>query len=726
MKHLTLIFLLLFLLNSCQSNLSKDVTYALELAGENRSELEKVLYHYKQTNKKKYEAACFLISNMQYHRSKHTITLDSAYYSFFYRTDFLYNEIFQHYKTSDILSFKSIEYDDLRKGKENEFSNIPLPEVEENTQTDLQLVKSGFLIDNIERAFEVWENSPLLKDMPFDDFKEFILPYRTTNEELLLTRSDLQKMWVNRLGIDGFSNITLPLERYKAYVEKCRWLNYYTRPEKHIALFDLFLPKFKMDCHNMTNWSCNILRACGIPAVYEYTPQWKERSSRHFWCTSPDSTGILQPYTAPDNNVREDWQSDIKYAGKVYRKTFAANKRSPFFLAEGSEYIPDELSSPLLLDQTFRYHQTITLRLPFNENTKNNLAYLCMFKEGELNPVGWGIINQKTKEVIFEQVPLNTVFIPVYYDDQTIVNLGEPFMVYSSGITAGISMPLTSNHQEQTFDFKVNDGELKQTNNKTNLLQGLKFISIHPNQEILEEMILLRKFPEKRRLKELQQRLIGAFFTGSNEEEENFDTLFILQTPPVPYLQEIILNNSKAYRYYRFFTADKSPVNIAHMEFLGLHSKYLKCTKPTPLPITSVQSISQRETNSNLLWRINGIPLRTGSKPESAFDGNFETFVGSSTIGMDFGKPVLITHVRFIPRNANNTITVGDTYRLNYHDGKNWKEHSTQMAQYNYLNFKNVPSNTLYWLQNLDKGKEELPFFYKEGQQYFMNIDFAN
>ena len=71
----------------------------------------------------------------------------------------------------------------------------------------------------------------------------------------------------------------------------------------------------------MTNWSCNVLRACGIPTIYEFTPKWTDRDNRHFWCVSPDSIGILQPYTAPDNNIREDWESDIKYAGKVYRKT---------------------------------------------------------------------------------------------------------------------------------------------------------------------------------------------------------------------------------------------------------------------------------------------------------------------------------------------------------------------------------------------------------------------
>lgn len=41
----------------------------------------------------------------------------------------------------------------------------------------------------------------------------------------------------------------------------------------------------------MTNWSCNVLRACGIPTIYEFTPKWTDRDNRHFWCVSPDSIG---------------------------------------------------------------------------------------------------------------------------------------------------------------------------------------------------------------------------------------------------------------------------------------------------------------------------------------------------------------------------------------------------------------------------------------------------
>lgn len=99
-----------------------------------------------------------------------------------------------------------------------------------------------------------------------------------------------------------------------------------------------------------------------------------------------------------------------------------------------------------------------------------------------------------------------------------------------------------------------------------------------------------------------------------------------------------------------------------------------------------------------------------------------ETFAGSSSVGMDFGQPVIITAIRLAPRNANNMIVPSDQYRFWYYDN-GWQEFATIKAKYNYLHFNNVPAGTLYWLQNIDHGKEELPFFWENGRQVFVHTD---
>ena len=61
-------FIISLLLLSCIPAKERELLNALELAGDNRAELEKVLTHYKDDSLK-LEAACFLIRNMPLHNS---------------------------------------------------------------------------------------------------------------------------------------------------------------------------------------------------------------------------------------------------------------------------------------------------------------------------------------------------------------------------------------------------------------------------------------------------------------------------------------------------------------------------------------------------------------------------------------------------------------------------------------------------------------------------------
>lgn len=71
-----------FLTLSCQKKYSQSILQSLELAGDNRDELEKVLRHYEEdkNDSLKLKAAMFLIENMKYHSSDSVLTYaDSAF-----------------------------------------------------------------------------------------------------------------------------------------------------------------------------------------------------------------------------------------------------------------------------------------------------------------------------------------------------------------------------------------------------------------------------------------------------------------------------------------------------------------------------------------------------------------------------------------------------------------------------------------------------------------------
>lgn len=719
MKKNRLSILVVFtLVYSCNHSSIYNTKETLELAGKNRVELEKVLNYFRDSNKVAYESACFLIENMKYHKSKDMIIPDSSHIDYFKRTDSLYRAIFQHMPSHVLESFKEEDYAALRKELGEEFNRLPQAQITYNINLpDAQNLSALFLIDNIKQALDIWHKKNYKYPDDFDFFKEFILPYRTTDEYPHMTRTDLHNHFYNLLK--NTDNIYEVLDCYKRFFSKCRWFNAYSNAQFHLGMYDLYLPRFKMDCHNMTNWSCDVFRAQGIPSVYEFTPQLTDQVNRHFWCVSPDSAGILQPYSAPYTSLGEEWKNGTCKAGKVYRRTFGSQKNIPFYLAGENEFIPPLFDTPLLNDQTYRYHQTVTLHLPFNEKLSNNLAYLCMWANGELSVVGWGKINHQKKEIVYEQVPLNILFFPVYFDDRTMLDIARPFIIYANMPLKDIPLPFTTNIPSR----KSKDVTIIQENivnyNDYSPIKELKYITLNCDTTFYSNLHLLRKYPVKQNLKMFRQLLEGAVLLASNDRQGGFDTLLTIKETPQPYLQEYKLTNPKPYRFYRFSTSNGQPVNIAHMEFLASSPQGNPYSNPTPLPIFHKNYKKKKES----LIRIEGNPQNTGRNSEYAFDKNIFTYAdATSSIEMEFRHPVQIEYIRLLPRNANNMIVPGNNYMLMYYD-KGWKKFRTLYAEHNYLDFEHVPKATLYWLKNLTEGKEEFPFFYINDEQYFLHVD---
>lgn len=132
---------------------------ALSMAGENRVELEKVLEHYeKDTDSLKLKAAIFLIENMPRHRS--------------YAGDTIEN----YYKELDcILNMDTTVGYKNEKIKELAHNYLKVSFQEEE---DVKIITADYLICNIDQAFDWWKNGQWLEHVTFEQFCEFILPYK--------------------------------------------------------------------------------------------------------------------------------------------------------------------------------------------------------------------------------------------------------------------------------------------------------------------------------------------------------------------------------------------------------------------------------------------------------------------------------------------------------------------------------------------------------------------
>lgn len=161
MKHMLLphIIVSFVLLCSCDVRLN----YALEQAGRNIEEMEKVLEHFKDDpDTLKYSAAVFLIENMPYHYTqdgKGVYSVDSAYLA-----------MAEYPKEQREKVFKELTKD--------------VGTSEDSLAIDIRNVKADFLIKVIDEACDLWHEVNWNNEYSTQLFFDYVLPYRLLDEPL--------------------------------------------------------------------------------------------------------------------------------------------------------------------------------------------------------------------------------------------------------------------------------------------------------------------------------------------------------------------------------------------------------------------------------------------------------------------------------------------------------------------------------------------------------------
>lgn len=139
---------------------SHELENALKSAGMNRIELDMVLNHYRDDSLK-LAAAHYLIANMPYHGSWSGEILNTyrKYYNTFASEGKRgIDSLLQHEK---VFSVEDLSY-----------------------ISDIQNIDSHFIIAGIDHAFKMRTVQPWSKNVSFDDFCRYILPYRIDDEPL--------------------------------------------------------------------------------------------------------------------------------------------------------------------------------------------------------------------------------------------------------------------------------------------------------------------------------------------------------------------------------------------------------------------------------------------------------------------------------------------------------------------------------------------------------------
>lgn len=404
-RMLWFVAMLAAVLPGCAPAWRSDVELALRKAGTNRPELERALRLYRDgDDAQKYEAACFLVANMEGHGF-----VDYALY------DASKNEI----------PFDALAYPDFAAAQaaldEIEKKHGSVDFARKSFVSDLETISAGLLIDNIENAFAVWREKPWARDVSWEAFREHILPYRGSNEPLCSTRGAILRDCEPVVaGVPAPQNAASLGAALRKNVDAWIQFNelYYVHPTDQS--YEEMRQAKRGRCEDITNMILYVMRAHGIPYAADYTPWWADRDNNHAWEVVLDANG-------------RGSASMSNRAAKVFRKTYAAQRNTLALIKGPDEQAPRWLDGRTFFDVTDQYVRTsdVTVRFEVKKPDASRFAYLCVFNGGEWRPIYWGRIGNK--QATFERMGRDIAYLPAYFADSKLIPAAAALILEKSG-----------------------------------------------------------------------------------------------------------------------------------------------------------------------------------------------------------------------------------------------------------------------------------------------------
>jgi hypothetical protein len=633
-----------FIITSCISY-PDCLKVNLQLAGQNRNELKKVIRHYSsRSDSLKRKAAIFLIGNMENHYSY----VSKKWDSFQVELDTLF-------KKED----RGIE---LYNGFNTLYDKYSIGVKDITYVSDLQTMSAKYLIYNIDQAFKTWE-SPYCNYLNFDDFCEYILPYRVGTEPLCDWKAEFSKRFLPNL----YAKLGGRKESITA-VNICDELKSY--PYNTITFFPGNIPDYNVhlltvmrlgSCRYFSIQALFAARCMGIPVALDYTPQWATRSFGHEWNALITRTGKPLSFGIGDHVELGKHIENVpdRIPAKVYRETFATQRLS-LAMIHGNEDIPPTLASPCIKDVTNDYYATtdVSVKPLITIPTKNKFVYLSVFDNKNWIPVAWTKVEKNG--YLFQNVNRDIVCLPSFYSWGGVFPAAYPVILRKVGTTTVLK----------------------------------------PDLNKRETVILKRKYQD-RMCSYLGFAMLGGRFQLANDSTfKDAIDIYKISVKPEQYYQIVNINPTKKYKYFRYLAPEKTHGEVAEIEVYEVGSK----NKLSGKLIGNDTLISK----SLLINAFDGDPLTRFST--KGVDGTW--------VGLKFNAPKSIDRIVYLPFNDDNCIDNNQLYELFYWDNK-WISLGKQKgsSETYRLVYDNVPSNALLLLRNLTKGEEERIFTYENGEQ---------
>ena len=399
------------------------VSDVLDSAGSNRSELEAVLDHYrtKDNNPQKLQAAEFLIQNMPAHYS------------------YAGNEIYEYYDyAAIILANKSLSPEQQRDSLLS-ITDLKYRDLPGHIVSDAQVIKADFLIKNIDTSYDRWVNSDWASQITFDEYLEWLLPYKAIElQELDAWRDTLLahfgKGLENPVKNDVEYNTTMAtadMLRNDAYHGLNRY-GLYTRAGLPLLSAHLQASQTYGDIPDYALTAVLVMRSAGVPAVWDETPVGSRGTAATRWFVIISDRG---------QELTSEWDMATQLGGsffpyergpKVYRNTYAINPDRWEYRQNAKYQYPFELGKK---DVTSKYFLTSDLSIPIEKgilkHVKDKYVYIASAVRNEEKPwqiVDFGVL--KHGKATFHDMGREVLYQIQGYDGNTLIPISEPFILH--------------------------------------------------------------------------------------------------------------------------------------------------------------------------------------------------------------------------------------------------------------------------------------------------------
>lgn len=676
-------------LGTATADVPPEVTKALEQTGANRQGLELLLKRYRKSPEK-LKAAYFLLTNMaQHHTDGEVRNIDPQLPELEKQILNVYSSIIQDTRP-DGRSSKVLN-DSLKAAQKEMRTRVQAmtftpPVYTQNRKNDLALADSAFIAGQVDRAFALRRSSPLVQRLSFNEFLEYILPYRSiSNYPLAYPSSAFAGLYSQFLSTNGCDSLEAIAARYNHLMSNARLFAGKYPFKERTGLHELFFTGLH-DCVDIAYYGANILRASGVPALVGYNSCNRYFRSNHFFVAAFNKDG--QPCTFNPESSLPVYRYQFDQSLNLFYFYFSPRPNNPADLAAPGEPIPDNLSDPCIEDHTEWSTNVCTLTLPYTAPEKRTLAYLASFNsQTGLTAVTWGRVDAAHKRVTFEKVVPNNLYFPVICcDDRQLKAFGNPFLF--------------------TADSLHPQGQMTKTFTADNACTV--------------STLLKRKFPVKKNMLRLAMQSVGMCLIASDDYHfrQGVDTLWRCVSTPLNDWQDVPLSGRRPYKHYRIIPPAGDPhVRISEIEYLVDPSLgYRNVTYPRPL----VPSANRQSEPTKQWMRLLPEPLDKLRKYKIS-DGDITTAPEASQhTTIHLKEPQTINRLRFCIKNAGNGIVFGNAYQLFEWRNGRWSRLWTRMAVDGQWKADNLQCGRLYWLHCLSGGSEEMPFTIDEkGEQIF-------